>query len=137
VSDATSIQNYLTHTFEASEILLQTDTEALDYAGWILRQQKDPEQRFVSATVQPQFPGKEDLLFPQVLGRLFGDRITVRNRPPGAGTVEQDVFIRGISHEITESNWTTKWVFEAAPTFSFLVLDNAILGQLGNNSLAY
>jgi hypothetical protein len=77
-------------------------------------------------------------VFPEVLGRQLGDRITVRRRPPGGGDpIERDVFIRGITHDIGPGSWITKWALQSATKFAFLTLDNTSLGTLDSNALAY
>lgn len=141
VSDSSSIAKYLTHTFERSDLLMQSDPDALDYANYVLAMSKTPELRFAELVVNPQGDTTfENLLYPQVLGREIGDRITVRRRPPGGGSmIERDHFIRGVKHtvDIRNSTWMTAWPLQAASTFSFLVLDHATLGKLDQNSLGF
>lgn len=133
--DTPSQLSYLTHTWERTDLLMQNDTVAADYAGWVLYQSKDPELRFSQLKLNPRHD--EDLLFPQVLGRRFGDRITVKRRPPGGGTISRDVFIRGISHDISPQRWETTWGLQSATKYAFLVLDHASLGVLDSNALAF
>lgn len=133
--DTLSRQDYLTHTHERTDLLLQTDSATKDYADWITYRFKDPELRFDSLVIDPRVD--ETALFPQVLGRQFGDRITVNRRPPGTGTISRDVFIRGVSHEYTSSTWKTTWNLQSAARYQFLVLDHATLGALDANALAY
>jgi hypothetical protein len=136
VSDAASIQTYLTHTFERTDLLLETDAAAADYAAFILYQSKDPELRFDSMSVNPH--DDEPALFPQVLGRAFGDRITIIRRPPGGGTVTRDVFIRGVTHSIAATGeWTTTWALQSATRWAFFTMNNSALGTLDNNALAF
>lgn len=137
-SDSTSIQQYLTHTHERSDLLMQTDPAAADYAGYVLHQSKDPEYRFEQLVINPR--RDPDNLFPQVLTRRIGDRITVKRRPPGGGSViSRDVLIRGIQHEVDfqAPSWRTRWTLQSATRLSFLILDNATLGQLDNNALGF
>jgi hypothetical protein len=95
VRDDDSVFAYLEHTFERTDLLMQTDQEAANYAAYLLAQSKDPEVRFRSIVVNPVAQPAD--LWPQVFGRDFGDRITIRSRPPGVPMIERDVFIRGIS----------------------------------------
>jgi hypothetical protein len=134
-SDALSVQNYLTHTHERGDLLMQTDTVAADYANYVLYHAKDPEQRFDVLKVYPQ--SDPDNLFPQVLGRKVGDRIRIKRRPPGGGTIDQEVFIRGIGHEVEQEYWVTTWQLQSATTFSFLTLDDPTLGKLDQNALGF
>ncbi len=136
VDDATSRTKYLTSVYQRTGLLMEDDTAALDYAAFVLYQAKDPEVRFTHLVIDPRT--EPDNLWPQVLGRRIGDRITVLRRPPGGGDpIERDVFIRGIEHAFTRETWRTRWVLQSATRYSFLVLDDATLGRLDNNALAY
>jgi hypothetical protein len=54
-------------------------------------------------------------MFPQIAGRELGDRITVKLTPKGGGSrITRDVWIRGINHNITASDWTTTYALEDA-----------------------
>jgi hypothetical protein len=135
--DTASITEFLIAAHKSSSLLMQTDAAALDYAGYLVATSKEPEYRFESLVINPlRDPAN---LFPQVLGRQFGDRITVRRRPPGGGTIEQDVLIRGITHAIDGHNgtWLTTWQLQSASKTAFLVLDHATLGKLDANALSY
>ncbi len=118
--DDTSVFQFLEHTFERTDLLMQTDQEAANYAGFLLSQSKDPEVRFRQITVNPA--AQPDDLWPQVFGRDFGDRITIRSRPPGVGLVERDVFIRGIAGSYAGINrLTVTWTLQPASRKTGLV----------------
>lgn len=134
--DTASQTAYLVRNpFDRSDLLMETDAIALNYAEFIVSMCKDPELRFSSLTIAPQRDPTN--LFPQVLGRQFGDRITVVRRPPGGGTITQDVFIRGVSHDIAPQSWRTTWTLQSATRWAFLVLDSATLGILDTDRLSY
>lgn len=134
--DATSQDAYLVHTFDRDDLLMQTDAEALSWAQIVLWQNKDPEYRFETIEIRPLTAPAS--LFPEVLGRKLGDRITVRRRPPGGGDpIEQDAFIRGIQHEVTPGSWITRWALQSAAKQAFFVLNNVSLGRLDRNALAF
>lgn len=136
-TDATSVGKFLTRTFNRTDLTLQSDIDTLSYAQWILYTSKNPELRFDAITINPLTDPVN--LFPQVLGREIGDRIRIVRRPPGGGTaITRDVFIRGISHNITPSTWKTTWVLQSATKYgSFFVIENSILGTLDENALGY
>lgn len=133
--DATSIALNLQHIFHRTDLIMQTDAAALQFAEFVLYQAKDPELRFSSLVIRP---GRDETnLYPQVLGRLFGDRIRIIRRPPGGGTISREVFIRGVEHVIAPKDWTTTWQLQSATKWAFLILDHATLGTLDENALAY
>lgn len=136
VEDLTSQAEYRRRTWQRSDLLHQTDAEVLDYARHVLALSKDNELRIEAITIDPVADSAN--LFPQVLGRKLGDRITVKFTPPGGGDrISRDVFIRGIEHSAGLATWQTRFVFQDATKFAFFVLDNATLGRLDANALAY
>ena len=134
--DTASQVEYYIKTYERDDILLQTDATANDMADWLLYQSKDTELRFTEITILPQ--SDPDDLWPQVLGREIGDKITIIHRPPGGGDpIERECFIRGIKHDFTPDTWSTTWALQSAFKASFLVLDDPVLSIIGANALGY
>jgi hypothetical protein len=134
--DATSQGSNRIKTWSKTDLVLEDDTQVTDYVAWILNLSKDPENRFTEMIIYPL--ADPDNLFPQVLGRQIGDRITCIRRPPGGGDpIQRDVFIRAIKHEISITNWITTWTFQSATKFAFLTLDDPVLGKLDQNALGF
>lgn len=135
--DATSVALFYPKMFSKTDLILQTDAAALDVANWILYVSKDPELRFDTMSIKPK--GDPANLYPQVLGREFGDRIEILRRPPGGGDpIDKDVFIRGVEHTFAPEEWLTTWVLQSAERYgSFLTFDHAELGLLDQNALSF
>lgn len=134
--DATSQAQYLVHTYDRTDLILQSDAIAADYAAFVLYQTKDPELRFTSLSVNAR--DNDDALFPQVLGRDFGDKISLTRVPPGGGTVSRESFIVGVQHEVTgPGEWVTTWALQSTSNWSFMVLDHSTLGVLDANAIAF
>lgn len=138
--DEESIQEYGPSTLERTDLVLETDQAAADWASFVIQRTKSPELRFDGLTVFPL--SEPNVLFPQSLGRLFGDRITVRRRPPGGGDlIERDVYIRGVSHEFDPGKWQTRWTLQHADTLEeggTFVIGDEDLGALDDgNVLAF
>jgi hypothetical protein len=117
------------------DLLMEDDGTALQYANYVLFQSSDIETRFESMVIEPQ--ANPSVLFPQVLGRRLGDRVTVVLFTPDDRVIERDVFIRGIHHSLDTGRWTTTWSLQDASKFSFFVLDDDTLGRLDLNRLAF
>jgi hypothetical protein len=139
--DADSIARYQRKTWGRSDLLMETDAEVANYAGYVLEISRTAELRFDSIRIDPT--ADPDNLWPQVLGRELGDRITAKFCPPGGGaTIERDVFIRGIRHDMTPQTWMTTWTLQdasaqfVAQSALALILDDAALGKLDTNTLA-
>jgi hypothetical protein len=137
VEDTASQSEFqIIRTFERSDLLMQDDATAADYASWILHLSSQPETRFDKIVL---YPRRNPALWPQVLGRQIGDRITCWRQPPtGGDPIQLDAFIRGIEHQVEQADWTTTWVLQsAAKVGSFLTLDHPTAGRLDNNALAF
>jgi hypothetical protein len=139
VDDLTSQSVYgagVPTTYARTDLILQDDATAKQLAQWLLYQSSAPELRFTQLVVNPLV--NPAVLFPAVLERRLGDRITIIRRPPGGGSpIQRDVFIRGIQHDFSPSTWLTTFTLQDAFKGSFLVLDNPVLGKLNSNALAY
>jgi hypothetical protein len=140
VEDAASRARYLDAKHEETDMFLQTDATVRDWAGYILHFDHLPEFRFTSLQVDPRID--EANLYPQVLGRRFGDRITVVRRPPASpwGTIvdSRDVYIRSIEHTWQRPNvWKTSWGLQPVDKLSFFIVGHATNGRIGQNAIAY
>lgn len=136
----TSIAKYLfPRTYSRDDVLLTSDAEAKSYAQWVRYVSSQGENRFETLVIDPLADPAG--LFPQVLGREIGDRITVWNRPASVATpVVKDCFIRGIQHDIdaVAMTWQTTWTLQDATRYAnFFVLDSPTLGLLDSQVLAY
>jgi hypothetical protein len=126
--DEQSVLDLLEKTYERTDLLMQTDQEADDYASYLLAQSAFADVRFTQITINPAAQGPD--LWPQVFGRDFGDRVTVRSRPPGVGLVERDVFIRGIAGSYAGINrLTMTWTLQPAARATGLIWDSGKWGQ--------
>jgi Putative Ig domain len=127
-------------SYARTDVILQSDTEALAYAQWIVYLSATAEDRFDTLTIDPVADPAN--LFPQVLSREIGDRILVYRRPQNSGTtISKPCFIRGITHtiDVAAGTWQTVWDLQDATRYAgFLILDDATLGKLSaGNRLAY
>jgi hypothetical protein len=147
-SDTDSRTYFGDHEFSRTGLLLTTDAEAADYAGYVVGLSSGArveagvvklygDTRVDSLTIDPRRDPTN--LNPQVLGRELGDRITVKLRPPGraASPISRDAFIRGIAHSFTPDSWSTVWALQDATRFSVLAFDHATLGRLEWNVFGY
>lgn len=131
--DEPSIAEFLEATHERSDLIMQTDAAALAYAQYLVATSKDPELVFSEIAVDPR--AQPLTLFPQVLGRDFGHRITVRSRPPGMAMVERDSYIRGIAGTYGGTNrWGWSWPLQPADATTYLIWD---VGQWGQGAWSF
>jgi len=134
--DTASKNLYGPATFRRTDLALQTDGDALNYAGYIVALGKGPERRFAEIVLWPEKDPAN--LYPHALGRRIGDRVSISLQPPGGGApIVRECFIRGVTHSSRAGWWETRWPLQSATRYSFLVLDHATLGKLDANALSY
>lgn len=131
-TDTTSRGKYGHRSYGNTGLIVQSDAEAADWAGIVLTLSKNADVRIDQLTIDPQ--SAPSTLFPQVLTRELGDRITVAFTPPGGSAVSRQAIIRGITHAIGLTSWRTTWQLEDATKYdaadtSFLRFDDATLGK--------
>lgn len=95
---------------------LSTSAAATNLAIQLATVRAYPTVRVENLTINPRAPGWESTLWPQVLGRGIGERITVKRSPTSTlnpavttSTINAQVTIEGISHNWDSERWTTTW----------------------------
>ena len=111
----------------------------LNQIQYNLAQYKSPLNQVESIKIKP---GNNTDLWLQCLQREIGDRITVKEHPPGYGpTTSREYLIQSIDATIKEGPSTTSeyvWGLFPADINNWLILDNATLGKLDSgNKLGY
>jgi hypothetical protein len=136
-TDAASVARFLyVRSYQRSDLLLESDTEALQWAQFVVYLSKGAEDRFDTITLSPQ---RDPRLWPHALGREIGDMITVIRRPPGMAAITKQLIIRGITHTVTVNPalWQTQWMLQDASRYAFFTLGDSVRGALDANALAY
>lgn len=119
--DVTSIGEYLERQLVRFDTLHISDGDATALATALRNRFKDPYFRVASIGFKPSRitpAGNEDLAWPEALGREISDLITVKRRPKQAGnTIDEDVFIEGIRHDVTahDRTWFTTFSLSGRP----------------------
>jgi hypothetical protein len=121
-TDAVSRGKYGPRSYARTDLIARTDAEAQDWAGLVLALSKDADVRIEQLTIDPQ--SAPATLFPQVLTRELGDRITVNFTPPGGSLVSRACIIRGITHAIGLNSWRTSWALEDASRYDDFLIWN-------------
>jgi hypothetical protein len=114
-ADDASRQVYRDRRESRTDLVCETDAQALGLAEFFVAQFKDPEQRVTQIKVKPR--AKPAALFPVVLGLQVRDLVRVVVRPLGGGTITRDCHISGISHRVTGDDWETTFDLASASVY--------------------
>jgi hypothetical protein len=130
-ANATSVTKFGNRAMQGlSDLLMETDLDALYCAEWILADTAFPQYRVGNLTIDPRV---DDRWWPIVLGLDIGQVVTTikHNIPGGGPPVDLVVRLEGVEHEITPPNgWLTTWHVSLTGTNPWLILDDPILDQL-------
>lgn len=126
VRNDAAVTRYGTRTLTVSGVA-STANEVADIANGLLARYKAPALRPVKLTVN-----KSAI---QQLSRLIGERVTIKRRPPGGGTMTTDAIIEGIDHDVTTDGFiaTTFSLVPATTEIPWLLAD-ATYGILGSTT---
>ncbi len=136
-TDATSQLDYFPQT-RALTSLVTSDAECQDAANWWLSRLKEPPQRVTALKLAGQLNPAS--LWPRLLEREIGDRITATRRPvSGGNAITQESFVEGITHAYSaeQGRWEMGFWLSPADTATYLILDDPTAGVLGIGRLAY
>lgn len=137
-TDAASVARFLPRGFDRGDLLMETDASALNYATLLKGQFSSPRRRFERLEFGVPTPQDEDALWPAVLERDFGDRITIRRRPFGGGDpIERACFVRGVEMSSDGESWRTSFVLSSAAGYSYWTIGHPDLGRIGRYPIAY
>jgi len=105
-SDAASIAQYFTRSITATDMLMQTDANALALATAYVDSRKETSIRIETITL--------DLVTPNYTAGItaalsldFFNTVDITNEQPGGSTIQKKLQVQGIAHNITPNTWTT------------------------------
>ena len=130
VSDTTSINTYFKRVGVRSDILVQTDAEALAQAQMLLATRKDAVLRIASLGLNLFDPS--DSAATRVVAGLstdIFDPISVKKSMPGGTTITKTLFVQGVQHDMTKRSFDTKLI-TSEPLIKAFVLNDSQEGIL-------
>jgi len=133
--DATSQAVYGPRTLSQSGLLIQEPDQLQFLADFFLARYKEPQYRFETVTVvlDTLTTVNQD----KVLDLEIGDIVQVRFEPSDIPpAIEQYCRIIGVNHDWTPGSKNISFALERLD-FAVFILDDAVLGELDNDRLAY
>jgi len=135
VEDTDSQNQYGISTLELSNLLLNSDTDSLYLASYLLSKYAEPEYRFEALEIE--LARLDTTEQNQVLGLELTDVIRIIFTPNGIGSsIDQYALITGIQHQ---SNSVSYRVTIGLSTLDYanFVLDDLVFGQLDDDRLGF
>ena len=134
-SDATSITTYFTHSLSYSNLIVETDAEALNIAKAYVASHKDTTIRIDSMILDLMTAGYTAGVT-AALDLDYFDQVQITNTQPAGSTITKTLQVQGIAHAITPNTWRTTLTTQE-PILDGFVIGSSLYGILGTSVLSY
>lgn len=122
VVDATSVTNFLTHSFTLGGLMVADDGVALNVATMIAAAYANPAQRATSVTVNRRAAGlANNAAFDALLTADIGDVLRLQYTPRGGAAINQLYTIEGVEHTVTSGGKSWLITYRLAPAIFTLI----------------
>jgi hypothetical protein len=132
-TDATSQAQHSVRTLPLTGLQAQ-DGDALSLALYTVATRDQPRLR--AGALQVSAHADPDTMWPHLLGREFGDRIGLKRRPPGGGTIDQPSHLEGVAIDWTArgGDWRVVWDVSPADVTQYWQVGSATYAVLGSTT---
>jgi hypothetical protein len=136
VYDQTSIDTYFLHSGIRDGLLIQTDAEANNQAVMLLASRKDAILRIDSMTLNLFDDSASSRIIAALNSEIF-DLINITKSVPGGSTVTRELFVQGITHDISPRSWNCVLLTSEPIIQAFILNSTTDQGKLGSGVLSY
>ena len=134
-SNAASQIKYFTHSYTATDLLLQTDAQALDIALAYTATRAETTLRVDSLTLDLN-TADYAAGTTAALTLDFFDPIRVKNVGQDGTIIDKTLQCMGVSHEITPGTWNTTFV-TSEPIIDSFIIGSSTYGIIGTSVMTY
>jgi len=134
-TDSASIAKYFLHSYTQTDLLMETDAVALDYARAYVASRAETSVR-CDAIVLDLYTENYDAGIAAALGLDYFDPITVTTTQPGSTSLTKTLQIFGVAMTINPNKWRVTFT-TLEPIIDSFILDSTQYGVLGTNTLSY
>ena len=135
VTNQDSIDKYFYKSGNRTNLLMQTNAEALDQAQMLVASRKDAELRIDSMVLNLNSSIDEINTLINLSLDIY-TLINITKSMPGGSSVTQELFVQGVNHDISPGKWNVT-VYTAEPIIQAFILDSSTQGLLDVDSLTY
>jgi hypothetical protein len=134
-SNTASQIKYFPHSYTATDLLVQTDAQALDIAQAYTATRAETTLRIDSLTLDLN-TANYSAGTTAALTLDFFDTIRVKNVGQDGTVIDKTLQCMGVSHEITPGTWNTTFV-TSEPIIDGFLLDSVLYGILDTSVITY
>ena len=130
-----SIDKYFIHSYNQQNLLMETDTVALDYARAYIASRAETSIR-CDAIKLDLYTDNYAAGIVAALGLDYFDPVTITTNQPGGSTLTKTLQVFGVAQSITPNSWKTT-LTTLEPIIDGFILDSSIYGLLDSGVLSY
>lgn len=134
-TDTASINNYFIHTINATDMVMETDADALNVAQAYVASHKDTSIRIDTMTLDLN-TANYSAGIQAALGLRFFDPVQITNTTATGSTITKTLQVLGVSHNITPNTWLTTFTTQE-PIIDGFIIGNAQYGIIGQSVMTY
>ena len=134
-TDSASVTTYFTHSLSYSNLIVETDAEAMNIAKAYVASHKDTTIRIDSMTLD-LMTANYSAGVTAALDLDYFDQVQITNTQPAGSTITKTLQVQGIAHAITPNTWKTTLTTQE-PIIDGFIIGSSLYGILGTSVLAY
>ena len=137
-SNQASIDKYFIHSYNQQNLLMETDTDALNYARAYVASRAETTTRCDAITLD-LYTANYNAGILAALSLDFFDPVTVTTTQPavvGTSTLSKTLQVFGVAHSITPNSWKTTFT-TLEPIIDGFIIGSSLYGILGTSVLSY
>jgi hypothetical protein len=133
--DAASIEQYFVHSYNQTNLVMDTNADALNYAQAYVASRKDTQTRCDLIELDLYMDDYNDGIL-AALSLDFFDPVEITTNQPGNSTLVQTLQVFGVQHRVTPNSWKTSFT-TLEPIIDGFILNSTLYGVLDTSVLAY
>ena len=134
-TDYNSVDQYFIHSVRVTDLLMETDSEALNLARSYVATHKDTTIRIDEMTLDLTTLNYTDGVLAG-LGLDYFDVVQITNDQQGGSVLTKTLQIMGIAHDITPNTWQVRFSTQE-PIIDGFILNSSVSGIIGTSVLSY
>lgn len=134
-SNAASVSKYFPHSVNYDNLIVQTDSEALNIASTYVATRAETTLRIDSLVLDLTTPDYYNGVEAALDSEYFNN-IRVINVGQDGSTIDKTQQVVGISHDVTSNSWKTTFTL-SEPLVDAFILDSAQYGIIGTSAFSY
>jgi len=130
-----SVERYGYKSATRNDLLMLDTTEAQDQANMLVATRREADISIDSMKLNMNSAINENNVLLQLAMDIYFT-INITKTMPGGSTIAKEVFVQGVSHDVSPGQWNTT-VYTAEPIIQAFILNSNTQGLLDTNALSY